>query len=101
MTCLHAADLLDAYLDLALAEQTAARVEHHLLACANCAAEVASLQQTRARLRGSLGEPVPSPAFAERLGARLQDAFAETLRPEPGSGRLQRVLPGLLAEPGQ
>ncbi|MCC6731395.1 MAG: zf-HC2 domain-containing protein [Chthonomonadales bacterium] len=99
MTCLHAADLLDAYLDLALAEEANARVEHHLLACAGCAAEAASLQQTRAHLRGSLGEPVPSPAFVERLGARLLDAFAETLQPEPGSRRLQRVLPGLLAEP--
>jgi anti-sigma factor RsiW len=95
MRCAEAQDLLDLYVDGELPEESRARVERHLLRCAACAFEVRTLEQTRAHLRESHPRVESSPAFREKTAARLQDAFADVLRPEPESNDRQWPLPFL------
>lgn len=63
-----------------LALRAASRVEgvgeldEHLLACPQCAAELASLQRTVARVRAEIVEPVPLPAgLWERIAAEVAE----------------------------
>ncbi|MFC7431585.1 MULTISPECIES: anti-sigma factor domain-containing protein [unclassified Agrococcus] len=89
--------------DLAL--RAASRVEgvgeldEHLLTCAQCADELASLQQTVARVRAESVEPVPLPAgLWERIAAEVADderaATVAAVPAPPSGGRDERVAPG-------
>ena len=88
-------DLIDPYLDGALAEEARARVERHLLRCGECAFEVRSLEQTRSHLRNALPSAASSPAFREKMVARLTDQFADVLRPSEPAVESQWPLPFL------
>jgi anti-sigma factor RsiW len=93
MRCAEIKDLLDLYVDGELAEETRSRIERHLLRCADCAFQVRTLEQTRALLRDAYPHEVSSPAFREKMAARLHDAFQEVLRTEPASAASQWPLP--------
>lgn len=93
MACREIEDLIDPYVDGALAEEAAARVERHLMRCGACAFEVRGLEQTRSLLRAALPSRESSPAFREKMSARLQDAFADSLRTEPAVSESQWALP--------
>lgn len=93
MRCNEITDLLDLYIDGELSEETRSRVERHLLRCADCAFQARTLEQTRAHLREACPRIESSPAFREKMLARLQDAFADCLRPEPEPVSGQRILP--------
>jgi len=54
-------------------------IQEHLRACASCAEELASLQQTMALL-DEWQAPEPSPYFASRLHARLREEAAVPAR---------------------
>ena len=94
MRCEEARSLLDLHLDDGLPEELAVKFERHLLRCAQCAGELRSLEQTRALLREAAEPAEPSPAFRERVVARLHDQLAAHLRPisEQEAGR-QWILP--------
>jgi len=93
MKCPEINDLLDLYVDGELPEETRARVERHLLRCVHCAFQARSLEQTRALLRDAYPPAESSPAFREKMAARLHNAFADLLRPEPEPAANQRSLP--------
>jgi anti-sigma factor RsiW len=93
MRCAEMKDLLDSYVDEELPEEVRARIDRHLLRCADCAFQVRTLEQTRVLLRDAYAPVEPSPAFREKMTARLQDAFADVLRPEPEAAVHQRTLP--------
>ena len=92
MNCSEAEGLIDLYLDDGLSEELRARVERHLLRCADCAFRMRTLEQTRAMLREACPAVESSPSFRERMAARLQDAFADVLRQEPAEDIRQRSL---------
>lgn len=81
MRCDELSGLLDLYLDGELPEETARRVDRHLLRCPACAYEVRTLEQTRTMLREAVPPAETSPGFRERAAAHLLDAFAAQLRP--------------------
>jgi anti-sigma factor RsiW len=95
MRCEESRELLDLYMDGELAEETRQRVERHLLRCADCSFQVRTLEQTRLLLREAhaAAEAVPSPAFCEKMHARLHDAFRERLQVEAPVVLNQRTLP--------
>lgn len=93
MNCVEAQALLDLHMDGELSEETRTRMERHLLHCADCAFQARALEQSRALLREAYPRAESSPAFREKMTARLQDAFADLLRPEPEPAANQRVLP--------
>ena len=93
MTCGEIKELLDLYLDNELSEEARTRLERHLLKCPDCAFQLRSLEQTRELLLESFSPAEASPSFRERMSARLQDAFSDTLRPEPVVDGWQRELP--------
>lgn len=95
MTCNEIKDLLDLFVDGDLSEVAHARVERHLLRCPDCAFQVRTLEQTRQLLRDAYPRAESSPAFRERMSARLHDAFRDVLRPEPIESASQRELPFL------
>ncbi len=95
MRCNKITELLDLYIDCELAEETRARVDRHLLRCSECAFEVRSLEQTRALLRDAFPSAESSPAFREKMAARLLEEFADQLRPEPIRSEGQWSLPFL------
>ncbi len=82
MRCEELRGLLDLHLDGELPEETARKVERHLLRCPECAYEARTLEQTRAMLREAMSPAETSPAFRERTAARLRDALSAYLRPE-------------------
>lgn len=90
------AGLLDLYVDGALSEESGERVERHLMRCARCSFEVRTLEQARAHLRQALPRTESSPAFREKMMARLSDAFADVLQEEPSGMGSQREFPFLL-----
>lgn len=96
LQCQTMADLLDLYIDGALSEETNLRVERHLMRCAACAFEARTLEQTRAHLRHALPRAGSSPAFREKMLARLSDEFADRLHAEHTALGSQRQLPFLL-----
>ena len=83
MRCDEVLRLLDLYLDAELPEETAPKVERHLLQCQSCAFEMRGLEQTRRMLCDASVEAGPSPSFRERTAARLLDALSTHLRPTP------------------
>jgi anti-sigma factor RsiW len=85
MRCEEMRELLDLYLDGELPEETARKVDRHLLRCPACAYEARALEQTRTMLREAVAPTVTSPGFRERTLARLLDALEEHLRPAPGA----------------
>lgn len=95
MACREIINLIDPYVDGALAEEPQARVERHLMRCGECAFEVRTLEQTRAHLRKALPSIESSPAFREKMMARLTDEFADVLRSEPVASENQWPLPFL------
>jgi anti-sigma factor RsiW len=101
MRCEELRGLLDLYLDGELPEETARRLDRHLLRCPACAYEARTLEQTQAMLREAIPPAETSPAFRERASARLLDALAPHLRPaqEAESAR-QWTLPFLHEEKG-
>lgn len=98
MRCSDFQELLDLYMDGDLPEEMRARLERHLLRCAECAFQARTLEQTRAHLRAAYPHPEPPPAFREKMAARLQDAFQDRLRREPEPNAAQWSLPFLLSE---
>ena len=98
MRCADFQDLLDLYIDDALPEEMRARLQRHLLRCAECAFQAHTLQQTRAHLRAAYPPQQTTPAFREKMAARLQDAFQDRLRREPEPNAAQWSLPFLLPE---
>jgi anti-sigma factor RsiW len=95
MRCSEVADLIDLYVDGALAEEQQARVERHLMRCGDCAFEVRTLEQTRSYLREALPVSGSSPSFREKMTARLNDQFADVLRRDPAPSESQWALPFL------
>jgi anti-sigma factor RsiW len=87
MRCDELSGLLDLYLDGELPEETARRVDRHLLRCPACTYEVRTLEQTRAMLREAIPPAETSPGFRERATARLLDAFAVRLHPASSAER--------------
>ncbi|HZP80447.1 MAG TPA: zf-HC2 domain-containing protein [Chthonomonadaceae bacterium] len=87
MRCDELSGLLDLYLDGELPEETARRVDRHLLRCPACTYEARTLEQTRAMLREAVPPAAMSPGFRERAAARLLDAFASQLRSASEAGR--------------
>lgn len=81
MRCEELRGLLDLYLDGELPEESARRIDRHLLRCQGCAYEARTLEQTVAMLREAVSPAEALPAFHERTAARLQDAFSSHLRP--------------------
>lgn len=79
MRCDDWAALLNLYLDAELPEETARRLERHLLRCPHCAFEMRGLEQTRVMLQEAVPPAEVSPAFRERTAARLANAFADHL----------------------
>ena len=65
-------ELIGAYVDDALPQETRRRVEALLLRDRNAAWEAQSLRITRERLRGEMGEVVASDAFRARVLAKLR-----------------------------
>jgi anti-sigma factor RsiW len=98
MRCADFQELLDLYIDGDLPEETRARLERHLLRCAECAFQARTLEQTRVHLREAYPHHETTPAFREKMSARLQDAFQDRLRPEPEPASNQWPLPFLLPE---
>jgi anti-sigma factor RsiW len=96
MQCSAMADMLDLYLDGALSEEANARAERHLMRCTGCSFDMRGVEQARAHLRRALPRVESSPAFREKMVARLTDEFADMLRPEPVAAGCQRQLPFLL-----
>jgi anti-sigma factor RsiW len=96
MRCNETKELLELFIDNALSEESRGQVERHLLRCAGCAFEVRSIEQARALLQEAYPRGESSPAFRERMAARLEEAFADQLRPEPQEASRQRELPFLL-----
>ena len=93
MRCEEIQGLLDLYIDSELPEETSRKLDRHLLRCPACAYETRTLEQTRAMLREAVPIEEASPAFRERLAARLLDACAPQFRSqETGIGR-QWTLP--------
>jgi len=92
MRCPEIRDLLDPFLDDELAEETRTRVERHLLRCSECGFQVRTLEQTRALLRDAYPPVESSPAFREKMAARLDHAFRDILRPETNAPPNQRAL---------
>jgi anti-sigma factor RsiW len=95
MRCIEISDLLDLFIDGELADETRARVERHLLRCAECAFQIRTLEQTRSLLREAYPSAESFPAFREKMAARLQDAFRDVLRSESADAPNQRSLPFL------
>ena len=83
MRCEELRDLLDLHLDGELPEETARKLERHLLRCPACAYEARTLEQTREMLREAIPPQETTPAFRERAAARLINALSGHLRPAP------------------
>jgi anti-sigma factor RsiW len=99
MDCRAIAELMDLYVDGALAEEQCAAVERHLMRCERCAFEVRALEQTRSHLRDAMPSVESNPAFREKMIARLNHEFADVLRQEPVVPESQWALPFLRDNP--
>ena len=94
MRCEELRGLLDLYLDGELPEETARKIDRHLLRCPTCAYEARALEQTQAMLREAVLPAETTPAFRERTAARLLDALAPHLRaPREADSARQWTLP--------
>jgi anti-sigma factor RsiW len=93
MRCIDLKGLLDLYVDGDLPQEVRAGIDRHLLRCADCAFEVRSLEQTRAHLREAYVQAESSPAFREKMAARLERTFEDVIRTEPTQAANQRELP--------
>ena len=93
MRCVDLKGLLDLYVDGDLPEEVRANIDRHLLRCADCSFEVRTLEQTRAHLREAYGQAESSPAFREKMAARLENAFRDVIRTEAAETVYQRELP--------
>lgn len=98
MRCEELRDLLDLHLDGELPEETARKMERHLLRCSACAFEMRALEQTRSLLREAVPTEETSPSFRERTAARLLDAFADRLRTPTDERARQWTLPFTVEE---
>lgn len=83
MRCDEIQELIGAYVDGELPQETAVRMERHLLRCAACSYEARTMEQTRALLQEAIPASELSPAYREKAAARLLDMLAPHLRPEP------------------
>ena len=83
MRCDEMRGLLDLYMDGELPEETVAKMDRHLMRCADCAYDIRTLEQTVEMLRAAIPPAETSPAFRERAAARLLDALSPHLRPAP------------------
>ncbi len=92
MRCDELRDLLDLHMDGDLPTETARKMERHLLRCQTCAADLHTLQQSRAMLREAEPVSVTTSSFRERTLARLLDNFAPHARKNVVNGR-QWTLP--------
>ena len=97
MNCKEIADLLDLYADSELSEEARARVDRHLMRCAECAYRVRSLEQARFLLRAAFPREESAPGYRERMEARLESDLADLLKPEPAESTAQWSLPNLEA----
>ena len=93
MNCKEITDLLDLYSDGELSEEARARVDRHLIRCAECAYRIRSIDQTRALLREAYPREESAPGFRERLEARLESELADHLKTEPAESAAQWSLP--------
>lgn len=99
MTCSQLHELIPDYLAGSLARDAQEEAAAHLVTCASCQKEAASLNETWARL-GRLPEEQPSPALRPRFYAMLEayerdlqrEAVAPSLR-ERNNTRLERWWP--------
>ncbi len=94
MRCDEIQELIGAYVDAGLPEDTTHRIERHLLRCPACSYEARTMEQTRTLLQEAIPASELSPAYREKAAARLLDLLAPHLRPapEPASAR-QWLLP--------
>lgn len=90
MRCDELRGLIDLYLDGELPEETAQKLDRHLLRCPACAYEIRALEQTRAMLREAIPPAETSPGFRERAAARLLDSLADRFRPAPSDERARQ-----------
>src|SRR5579871_4100727 len=80
MRCEEVHGLLDLYLEGELPEETARKVDRHLLRCPTCAYEARTLEQTRAMLREAVLPAETSPGFREKTAAKLLDSLFDRLK---------------------
>ncbi len=83
MRCDEIQELIGAYGNSELSEETTLRIERHLLRCAACSYEARTMEQTRVLLQEAVPASELSPAYREKAAARLLDLLAPHLRPEP------------------
>jgi anti-sigma factor RsiW len=67
MECETVRELLGNYIDEELTQPMCTAIENHLAACPACAADLATLRSTLAKLTSESTLEEPSPWFAERL----------------------------------
>lgn len=93
MACSEMETLIDLYVDDTLPEEARARVERHAMTCADCAWRLRATEQARAHLRDAYSVEPASPAFRERMAARLHDEFGGLLVHSDPSAERQIPLP--------
>ena len=71
MDCIEVVEVVSDYLERALTEDEARRLEAHLAECADCETYVAQMRTTIAALRG-LAEPAGEPAGLDELLAAFR-----------------------------
>src|SRR5258708_38612707 len=98
MNCNEAANLVAAYADGEIDGQRSRVLKHHLLGCADCAAQYQSVLALRAQLRTEVPHFAASPALRARVDAMLAAARAAPLaRPRPATDRWRWLTGGALA----
>jgi anti-sigma factor RsiW len=72
MTCEDISGLINSYVENDLSEETAHRIEAHLLTCRDCAWETETLRIVHRRLLSERHETIASDAFRARVLIRLR-----------------------------
>ncbi len=89
--CHEVMDRFDSYLDGDLDAQTAARFEHHLHSCSDCAAEHAVAERMNQALGGTALEPCPDDVFVRAVAAVTTSENGQADRPPLAGKRLPGI----------
>lgn len=77
MACTEWRDLLEMYVDGALAEEPLRRVHAHIHLCAACAHDAHTQLVAKEQLRAVLGNPAEDEAAVDRVRSRVMSAVAK------------------------